>query len=234
MAEKRLRRLNIRGAYCYGIKLVVKLIGHFGYDFGEWRELLEFLCYYTAHKDHNDMNVWREKLGYCSPTEILEPIVLDNHKGFEHYIPCDHCGKQRWVFGEYGADHTFCMNFKSCEYVTDHYRYKRQTFRFPGQQIYSEGKYKEYYDLFMKTDINLLRMIQETLMIAHGDAAYDYFDGNHVPIVFDMIYEFEKLGLTAPDCEDIPDKGFGEVKPGEVCFDCSHLIDKHFKENIHG
>ena len=94
MAEKKLRRLNIRGAYCYGIKLIIRLIGHYGYDLEEWRELLEFLCYFTSHKDHNDMNVWREK-----------------------------------------------------------------------------------------------------------------------------------LGLTQPDCEDIPDKGFGEIKLGEMCFDCSFLIN---------
>ena len=226
MIEKTIKNLNCNGAYCYGIKLVIRLIDHYGYNRDEWHEVLDILCERTTFKgnDHERHRTWIKNIEYCSPTSALEPIVIQDPKAAQNFFPCDDdCENPCWIFSEYGDEGTFCTNFTNCKYVKDHYRYTRQADDNPGKNQYAEGKYREYYDLYMRTDINLLRIIEETLQIAYGDLAFEYFDGDHMPVLYDMINAFEALGLPLPDCDDIPDEGFGEENR-KCCFDCSHLI----------
>lgn len=212
MTNKTIKNLNCNGAYCYGIKLVVKLIDHYGYDYDEWQEVLNFLCDFTALENHyNEIYIaWCKKLQCYSPTGILAPVYILNYNGFENFYPCHHCKKTGWLFNEYGDDSSFCMNFKNCEYVKYHYRYTQLAYDSPDYKPITEGKYRKYYDLYMKTDITLLRIIEETLQICYGDLATDYFNNDHMPILYDMINTFKALGLPLPDCDDIPDEGFGE------------------------
>ncbi len=37
--ENDISRLNIKGMFCYGLKLIINLIDYFNYDYSRWRIL---------------------------------------------------------------------------------------------------------------------------------------------------------------------------------------------------
>lgn len=214
------RELNVKGLFCYGLKVIVKLIKHFGYDFGKWREFLTGMSDYTLIDEQNGVG------GRCSkhweifdysPNEILIPIIFPKNN-IKNFYPCDNCGQAKWLYGAY-EDESFCLNFKNCGYVRDHYRYNR-----PDKNQYSVGKYKEYYDLYMETDIDLLRVIYDTMLITDYSSAYEMFDGDRMPIIADILGVCKRLGIEPPDLSGIPEEGFDKDSKC-LSFDCISLIE---------
>ncbi|MBQ3162588.1 MAG: hypothetical protein IJC04_10760 [Oscillospiraceae bacterium] len=208
--------LNIKGMFCYGLKLIVGLIDYFHYDYSKWQDYLNCLSDFTLidfclktkgrFLSHCD-DIW----DLC-PGDILVPICMPDNNGKKFY-PCnDECNKANWLYTEY----RFCLNFKNCEYVKNHYRYNR-----PDKNQYSIGKYKEYYDLFMSADIALLRVIYDTLSLT-DETAGEAFDGDRIPIMNDMLGVYAKLNITPPDFSGIPKEGYGKDVP--VSFDSIALI----------
>lgn len=209
-------RLNIKGMFCYGLKLIVKLIDYFNYDYSKWHNYLICLSDFTLidfclNTKGRCLQYWNES-DFC-PGEILMPVVMPDKKGKVFY-PCDVCGKTNWLYTEY----RFCLNFRTCEYVKNHYRYNRS-----DKNQYSVGKYKEYYDLFISTDINLLRVIYDTLSLTN-ETAGEVFDGDRIPIMNDMLDVCIKLGITPPDFSGIPTEGYGKDIP--VSFDSVEIITR--------
>ena len=207
-------KLNIKGMFCYGLKLIVRLIDYFGYDYSKWYEYLISLSDYTLidfclNTEGRYFQHWNTS-DLC-PGEILVPVCMPDKSG-KNFYPCDACGKADWLYTEY----RFCLNFKSCEYVKNHYRYNR-----PDKNQYSVGKYKEYYDLFMGADINLLRVIYDVLSLT-DETAGEFFDGDRVPIMNDMLDVYTALGIELPDFLGIPAEGYGRDIP--VSFDSTALI----------
>ncbi len=207
-------QLNIKGMFCYGLKLIVGLIEYFQYDYSKWNDYLISLSDYTLidfclktkgrHLQH-----WNTS-DLC-PGEILVPVCMPDDSG-ENFYPCDVCDKNSWLYTEY----RFCLNFKTCEYVKNHYRYNRT-----DKNQYSVGKYKEYYDLFMSADIKLLRVIYNTLSLT-DETAGEFFDGNRIPIMNDMLGIYAALGIIPPDFSGIPTEGYGKDIPAS--FDSRALI----------
>lgn len=200
--------LNRAGLYCYGLKVIVKLIKHFGYDYNKWYELLLGMSDYTLIRESEGIvgrfSKYWGAIGDYSPEEILTPIFIP-HKDIKNFYPCDHCGRQNWLYGMY-EEEDFCLNLKNCGYVRDHYRYNR-----PDKNKYSVGKYKEYYDMYMETDISLLRVIYDTFKIAEpGDLISFFDDNNRTIIIADMIKVCRSLGVEPPDLSGIPEEGYGD------------------------
>lgn len=214
--ESDISKLNIKGMFCYGLKLIIDLIDYFNYDHSRWRDYLISLSDYTLIDFR--LNTKGRYLQYWNtsdlcPGEILVPVCMPDKSG-KNFYPCDVCGKANWLYTEY----RFCLNFKTCEYVKDHYRYNR-----PDKNQYSVGKYKEYYDLFICADISLLRVIYDTLSLT-DETAGEFFDGNRIPIINDMLGVYTMLGITPPDLSGIPPEGYG--KDISVSFDSVELIAK--------
>jgi len=208
--------LNIKGMFCFGLKSINGLIDYFQYDYSKWRSYLLYLsdftlidfCLKTKGQYTQQWNV----SDFC-PGEILVPVCMPDKNGGKFY-PCDFCEKSDWLYTEY----RFCLNFRSCEYVKNHYRYNRN-----DKNQYSTGKYKEYYDLFMSADINLLRVIYDTLSLI-DETAGEFFDGSRLPIINDILSVYAKLGIVPPDFSGIPAEGYGRDVP--VSFSSSELIRK--------
>ena len=208
--------MNLKGKYCYGIKIISGLIEHFGYDYDNWRDFLICLTDFTLIDMYSGTEGRRSKHwspSEYSPAEILEPVYMPDSQGRDFY-PCDNCPQKRLLFEEYGAESGFCLNFKNCGYVSAHYRYTR-----PDKNKYSQGQYKKLYDLFMTADISLLRVIYDTLALT-DETAGELFDGDRMPIINDMLTVYKALGIGIPDMSGIPDEGFG--KP--CSFDSIRLI----------
>ncbi len=212
--------LNIKGKFCYGIKLIVKLIEYYDYDYNKWYNFLIDLTDYTLI-DFYSGSIGRHLKHWTpseySPAEILEPIYMPDKSGKDFY-PCDICKKSNWLFSDNGAESGFCLNFKNCHYVSNHYRYTRT-----NKDQYSTGKYKKYYDLFMSADINLLRIIYDTVSLT-DETSGELFNGNRDPLMLDMLSVYESIGIEVPDLSGIPDKGFGKSMP--CSFDCIELITR--------
>ncbi len=218
--ENNISMLNIKGQFCYGIKLIVKLIEYYSYNYNEWYDFLVCLTDYTLIDFYTESTGRRSEHwspSEYSPAEILEPVYMPDSNGKDFY-PCDICGKSNWLFSENGAESGFCLNFKSCNFVAEHYRYTR-----PDKNQYSVGKYKKYYDLFMSADINLLRIIYDTVSLT-DETSGELFNGNRMPLTEDMLFVYKSLGIEAPDVSGIPQNGFGKYVP--CSFDCIELINK--------
>lgn len=215
--DREFYELDIKGLFCYGLKVIVKLIKHFKYDGSKWHEFLLCMSDYTLIDMRNSIGGRCSKhweMDKYSPNEILAPVVMTGKNG-KAFLPCDSCGQAKWLFGEF-EDECFCLNFKNCGYVKDHYRYNC-----PNKNQYSIGKYKEYYDLYMETDINLLRVIYDTISLTNGTIG-EVFDGNSMPLIADMINVCKETGIEPPDLVGIPKEGYGK---GNVSFDCIGLIE---------
>lgn len=212
--------LNIKGKFCYGIKLIVKLIEYYDYDYNKWYDFLVDLTDYTLI-DFYSGSIGRHSKHWSpseySPAEILEPVYMPDKNGKDFY-PCDICEKINWLFSDNGAESGFCLNFKNCSYVSNHYRYAR-----PNKDQYSTGKYKKYYDLFMSADINLLRIIYDTISLT-DETSGELFNGSRDPLMLDMLSVYESIGIEMPDLSGIPDEGFGKSIP--CSFDCIELITR--------
>lgn len=216
---KEFYELNYKGLFCYGLKVIVKLIKHFNYDYSEWYDLLVGMTDYTLIDYSLSTEGRRSKYWYpseYSPGEMLEPIFMPDENGKEFY-PCDICGRSRWLFAEYGAESGFCLNYKNCSYAANNYRYNR-----PDKNKYSVGWYKECYDLFMTADINLLRVIYDTLSLTN-EIPGELFNGDRIPLIADMLNVCEDIGAEPPDLSGIPKEGFG--KECDCSFDCIGLIN---------
>ena len=215
---KEFYELNYKGLFCYGLKVIVKLIKHFNYDYSEWYDLLVGMSDRTLI-DPSSSSVGRRskywEMGKYSPDEILLPVFMPDENGKEFY-PCDICGRSRWLYGE-DAEYCFCLNFKNCGYVKNHYRYNR-----PDKNQYSVGEYKKYYELYMKTDINLLRVVYDTMALAEG-ALGELLNGDRIPLIADMLNVCKDIGAEPPDLSGIPKEGFG--KECDCSFDCIGLIN---------
>lgn len=86
--------LNIKGLFCYGLKVIVKLIKHFKYDGSKWHEFLLCMSDYTLIDVRNSIGGRYSKhweMDKYSPNEILEPVVMPskNVKAFYHVTPAD-------------------------------------------------------------------------------------------------------------------------------------------------
>lgn len=212
--ENDISRLNIKGMFCYGLKLIAGLIVYFRYDRSIWHDYLISMSDYTLidfclkTKGRKFLH-WNESV--LCPGEILMPICMPDKNG-KQFFPCDACCKNDWLYTEY----RFCLNFKTCQYVQEHYRYNR-----PDKNQYSVGKYKEYYELFMSADIDLLRVIYDTLSLT-DETAGECFNGDRMPIINDMLDIYSKHDITPPDLSGIPKEGYGNNVP--VSFDSITLI----------
>ena len=224
--SKSFEALNLKGMFCYGLKCIVKLINYYEYDFSDWDEMLMFMSDLTIidyvvtlngskGRICSDITDWNNK-NFYDPVEILQPIIMPC-QGKKNFYPCESCEKNSWLFAEYGVEDWFCLNFKECQYVKDHYRYTR-----PNKNQYSVGAYKKCYDLYMRTDINLLRVIQDTLSIKYS-IADEYFDGDRMPLIRDICTVFDSLNIPVPTCDDLHDKCFGKWDR-DNCFDSYELI----------
>ena len=224
--SKSFETLNLKGMFCYGLKCIVKLIDYYGYDFSDWNEMLVFMSDLTiidyvvtpnGGKGKVCVNIidWDNK-NFYDPTEILQPIIMP-YQGKSNFYPCENCGKSQWLFAEYGIEDGFCLNFKNCEYVKNHYRYNCS-----DKNQYSEGIYRKLYDLYMRTDISLLRVIQDTFSIKYA-LTDEYFGGERILLIKDIWEVFENLDIPIPSCADLPDKCFGKWGR-DNCFDSFELI----------
>ena len=215
--KNNISELNIKGMFCFGLKAIIGLIDYFQYDYSKWNSYLLQLSDYTlidfCLKTTGKYSLHWNTADFC-PGEILVPVCMPDKNGGKFY-PCDSCIKSDWLYTEY----RFCLNFKSCEYVKNHYRYNR-----PDKNQYSIGKYKEYYDLFMSADIALLRVIYDTLSLT-DETAGEFFDGNRLPIINDILNVYAKLGIKPPDLSGIPDEGYGRDIP--VSFSSYKIVNKN-------
>lgn len=223
---KSFETFNLKGMFCYGLKCIVNLIDYYGYDFDDWHEMLMYMSDLTiinyvitpngsTGRICANITDWDNK-NFYDPAEILQPIII-SCQGNKNFYPCESCEKSRWLFADYGAEDGFCLNFKDCEYVKNHYRYSR-----PDKNQYSEGIYRKCYDLYMRTDINLLRVIQDTFSIRYA-IADEYFGGDRMPLIRDIWSVFDSLNIPVPTCDDLPDKCFGQWDRNN-CFDSFNSI----------
>lgn len=207
-----LDRLNDHGLIAYHIKCLNALIEYFGYDYEDWREVMELLTDWTwlvntFEKEHGlvakseydcSTRVWN-----YAPSEILKPIGIPQ-KGTDKYIfPCDICGQAKYQFEAFGADNGLCMNMGSCRYVKENYRYHGG-----GKYGRGEGIYKRNYELYLKTDFNFLRALNNAL--TREDELTELFDEGRIVLLWDTLKIFYSLGLPYPDAEGIHEYAFGE------------------------
>ncbi len=183
MTKAQLAALSNKDKFRFGLSMIKKLIEYYGCESDAWTDFLDHLNDYLlidfySSAEGKFSKTWTPSL--YSPSEILEPVYLPDKNGKDFY-PCDICKKRNFLFAEYGAESGFCLNFKECGYVKDHYRYNR-----PDKTPLSVGKYKEYYDLFMSADISLLRVIYDTLSLT-DETPGELFEGDRMPIIEDIL-----------------------------------------------
>lgn len=73
----------------------------------------------------------------------------------------------------------------------------------------------------METDINLFRVIYDTISLTNGTLD-EVFDGNSMPLIADMINVCKGIGTESPDLIGIPKEGYGTEN---VSFDSIGLIE---------
>ena len=210
---KCLENLNNQGFIAYQLKCMVALIHHFGYDIEEWREILEYITDYTwlncTFEKERGLRAGSEK-GWAGersrywPEQILTPSVIYQDDINSRIIPCRVCGNCKYQFADYGADYGLCMNIPDCQYVKENYR-----FHGGGRYGRGDGVYKKSYELFLRTDFNLLRVLNN-IMSNDSDLSYDFFEEGRIVFVWDTLKVLDSLKIPPPDFDDIHEFAFGK------------------------
>ena len=211
--EKRIENLNNQGRIAYQMKCANAIIEHFGYDYEEWRGILEYISDYTWLVNTFDKvrgirveceRLWNYYSSYYWSYEILMPVGIPQKGTNRRFIPCRTCDKRKMQFAEYGATYGLCLNALDCKYVKENYRYNDDT-----EDKLGKGIYKKSFELFLRTDMRLLRVLNN-IFSNDTDLSYDFFDEGRVVFLWDSLKALDELGIPYPDCDDIHEYGFGE------------------------
>lgn len=227
--EKCIENLNNQGRIAYQMKCLNVLIDHFGYDYEEWREILEYISDYTwlvnTFEKERGIRAESERLWdyhstkYC-PENILTPWGIPQKGTNQRFYPCRICGRRKLQFEEYGATYGLCLNALDCKYVKENYRYNDDT-----EDKLGKGIYKKSFELFLRTDMRLLRVLNN-IFSNDTDLSYDFFDEGRVVFLWDSLKALDELGIPYPDCDDIHEYAFGEENEFNR-FSSVNLIKKH-------
>lgn len=80
--EKCIENLNDQGYIAYQMKCINSLIDHFGYDYEEWREILEYIsdCTFLINTFEKERGIkaesermWAYYSCHYQPSEVLKP-----------------------------------------------------------------------------------------------------------------------------------------------------------------
>lgn len=212
MIEKTLENLNNQGFIAYQLKCMVALIHHFGYDIEKWREILEYITDYTwlhctYEKERglraNSERDWFSYSGKYTPSSILMPVGIPQHSTNKLLFPCRVCGNCKYQFADYGADYGLCMNIPDCQYVKENYR-----FHGGGRYGLGDGVYRKSYELFLRTDFNLLRVLNN--IMDNDTEMSDFFEEGRIVFVWDTLKVLDSLNVPHPDFDDIHEFAFGK------------------------
>lgn len=211
--KKCIENLNNQGRIAYQMKCINSIIEHFGYDYEEWREILEYISDYTwlvnTFEKERGIRAESERLWnyystkYC-PENILKPWGIPQKGTKQLFYPCRACNRRKLQFEEYGATYGLCLNVLSCKYVKENYRFHDDT-----EDKRGKGVYKKNYELFLRTDLSLLRVLNN-IFSNDTDLSYDFFDEGRVVFLWDSLKALDELGIPYPDCDDIHEYAFGE------------------------
>lgn len=145
--KKCIQNLNNQGRIAYQMKCINSIIEHFGYDYEEWREILEYISDYTwLHNTFDKVHGIRvecERLWnyystkYC-PEDILKPWGIPQKGTKQLFYPCRACSRRKLQFEEYGATYGLCLNVLSCKYVKENYRFHDDTEDKRGKGVYKK------------------------------------------------------------------------------------------------
>ena len=100
-----LDKLNDSGLIAYHIKCLIALIDHFGYDYEDWREVMELLTDLTLMYGKSyegkglrsaSVSDCEDKLWLYKPSEILEPVGIPQKGTNKYIVPCDVCGRTKY------------------------------------------------------------------------------------------------------------------------------------------
>lgn len=211
--KKTIDNLNNQGLMAYQIKCIIALIEHFEYNYEEWREILEYLTDYTwltgvSENEHGIRATSSGKWAYESsrwlPATILDPFLMPDANSKRNIWVCKNCNRLKYQFSEYGATYGLCLNSHSCEYV----RKKYELPRLKSSTIDEKFK-KKVHELYMRTDFNLLRAVNNALNI-DSDISYEFFEKGRVVYLWDTLKILDSLNIPYPDMEGIHDYAFGK------------------------
>jgi len=211
--KKCIENLNNQGRIAYQMKCANALIEYFGYDYEEWREILEYISDYTwLHNTFDKVHgirvecerLWNYYSGYYCPENILKPWGIPQKGTKQLFYPCRACSRCKLQFEEYGATYGLCLNVLDCSYVKGNYRYNDDT-----EDKRGKGIYKKNYELFLRTNLSLLRILNN-IFSNDTDLSYDFFDEGRVVFLRDSLKALDELGIPYPDCDDIHEYAFGE------------------------
>lgn len=227
--EKCIENLNNQGRIAYQMKCINSIIEHFGYDYEEWREILEYISDYTLlhntfEKEHGirveTERMWNFYSCQYHPEEILTPWGIPQKGTNQCFFPCRACGRRKMQFEEYGATYGLCVNVLDCKYVKENYCYHSDE-----DNKFGKGVYKKSYELFLRTDFSLLRVLNN-IFSNDTDLSYDFFEEGRVVFLQDSLKALDELGIPYPDCDDIHEYAFGEENDTKR-FSSVNLIKKH-------
>ncbi len=224
---KSIADLNSQGIVAYQIKCIIALIEYFGYDYEEWRELLEKLSDYTclavAEKESGYIHIptnreWNYELDKFAPENYLQPFLTPVKKSRKIFLACDSCRMKKYQFDEYGAAYGLCVNSHSCENVRRRYDLPRAYIN-PRREEFT----RKVYDWYMRTDFSVLTVLNNIINI-DSDMSSDFFRGRKTVYLYDTLKTLDKLYIMRPDTADISEYAFGETREN---FSCADLLKKH-------
>ncbi len=208
-----IENLNNQGRIAYQMKCINSIIEHFGYDYEEWREILEYISDYTwLHNTFDEVRgirvecerLWNYYSSYYWPYEILMPVGIPQKGTNRRFSPCSACGRRKLQFEDFGATYGLCVNVSDCKYVKENYRFSGS-----GNFRLSDGIYKKSFELYLRTDFSLLRILNN-IFSNDTDLSYDFFEEGRIVFLRDSLKALDELGIAYPDCNDIHEYAFGE------------------------
>lgn len=211
--KKTIDNLNNQGLMAYQIKCIIALIEHFEYNYEEWREILEYLTDYTwltgvSENEHGiratSCGKWAYESSKWLPESILRPFIMPVPDSKRCICVCDSCDHLKYQFSEYGATYGLCLNSHSCEYVRKKYELPRLKCSTSDEEFS-----KKIHELYMRTDFNLLRAVNNALSI-DSDLSYDFFEDGRIVYLWDTLKVLDRLNIPYPDMEDIHEHAFGK------------------------
>lgn len=208
--EKCIENLNDQGYIAYQMKCINSLIDHFSYDYEEWREILEYIsdCTFLVNTFNKVRGIraesdrmWDMYCCHYQPSEVLAPFGIPQKGTNRFFHPCRECSRKMPQYADRGATYGLCMNILDCKYVREKHNDPYFKKRSPEE--------KRNYKLYLKTDLALLRVLED-IFSRPTDLAYDYFDEGWIVLLWDTLKVLDELKIPHPDCDDIHEYAFGE------------------------
>jgi len=208
--KKCIENLNDQGYIAYQMKCINALIEHFGYDYEEWREILEYIsdCTFLVNTFEKERGIraeserfWAMYCCYYQPSEVIKAFGIPQNGTKKLFYPCRECSRKKLQYAYMGAKYGLCLNILDCEIIKS-----------PQNLAHIETGnpvIKRNFELYMRTDIALLRVL-ENIFSRPTDLAYDYFDEGWVVLLRDTLKVLDELKIPYPDCDDIHEFAFGE------------------------